>query len=87
MKTYDIAGKAVLITGASSGIGKALSSCFAEEGARCGMQTTLSDTRRPLRGGFVLEQEGVEYNCDFSALLTARRDELEGEVVAMLFGG
>jgi short-subunit dehydrogenase len=34
MKTYDIAGKAVLITGASSGIGKALSSCFAEEGAR-----------------------------------------------------
>ncbi len=34
MKKYSIASKAVLITGASSGIGKALSECFAQEGAR-----------------------------------------------------
>ncbi|MBN1534344.1 MAG: SDR family NAD(P)-dependent oxidoreductase [Spirochaetes bacterium] len=33
MKQYDVRGKRVLITGASSGIGQQLSHCFAREGA------------------------------------------------------
>lgn len=43
MGTYRLTGKYVLITGASSGIGKALSRCFAAEGAHCVLNALPSE--------------------------------------------
>jgi len=45
----------------------------------------LSDEPRDIRGGFVLQAEGVEINCSFESLLEMKRDELETEVAAVLF--
>ncbi len=45
----------------------------------------LSDEPRDIRGGFVLQAEGVEINCSFESLLEMKRDELEPEVAAVLF--
>lgn len=39
-----------------------------------------------LRGGFLLEGQGVVYNCSYEALVNQVRDGLEAEVAAQLFG-
>lgn len=44
-----------------------------------------AETTRDIRGGFILQSEGVEINCSFEALLEMHRDELEPEVAAVLF--
>lgn len=46
---------------------------------------TLSGQDRPLGGGFVLKQGGLEINCAFSAVLSQARSALEAEVAALLF--
>lgn len=46
---------------------------------------SLSMERRPLDGGFVLEQEGMEVNCTYESVLRTRRAGLEAEVAAALF--
>ena len=46
---------------------------------------TLSSQDRPLGGGFVLKQGGLEINCAFSAVLSQARSALEAEVAAVLF--
>jgi len=45
----------------------------------------LSDEPRDIRGGFILQTDGVEINCSFESLLEMKRDELEPEVAAVLF--
>lgn len=46
---------------------------------------TLKDESRPLGGGFVLKQGGLEINCAFRAVLGQARSALEAEVAAVLF--
>lgn len=48
---------------------------------------TLSDETRAIRAGFVLRSGGVEVNSSIEALVSQKRDELEAEVVRLLFGG
>ena len=48
-------------------------------------ELALSNRPGDIRGGFILQAEGVELNCTFESLLTMKRDELEPEVAAMLF--
>ncbi len=48
-------------------------------------ELTLSKEPRDIRGGFILQAEGVELNCSFESLLAMKRDELEPEVAAVLF--
>ncbi len=45
----------------------------------------LSKETRDIKGGFILQAEGVEMNCSFESLLAMKRDELEPEIAAVLF--
>lgn len=46
---------------------------------------TLSDRTRAMKGGFILVDGNVEVNCSFETLLRLQREELAGEVAALLF--
>ena len=46
---------------------------------------TLAEETRPIRGGFILVEEGVELNCSFDTLIRLSRQELEQEAARMLF--
>jgi len=48
---------------------------------------TLSSETRDISAGFVLQAEGVEINSSVEALISSKREELEPEVVRILFGG
>lgn len=45
----------------------------------------LSEERAPIRGGFILEEDGVMSNCSFEMLLRQLRPGVEAEVARMLF--
>ena len=47
---------------------------------------TLSNEKKALGGGFLLTHDGMEVNCSFPAVLSARRLELEADVASALFG-
>lgn len=49
------------------------------------VRLALAEETRPLEGGFVLRQGGVELNYSFFALLRSRQEELEAEVARILF--
>lgn len=46
---------------------------------------SLSQSKRKLGGGFILERGGMEINCSYPAALTARRMDIEAEVASLLF--
>ena len=46
---------------------------------------TLSQEIRPIRGGFILQADGVELNCAFDTLVRLARPELERQVAQILF--
>lgn len=46
---------------------------------------TLADETRPIQGGFILVNEGVEVNCAFDTLVRLSRPELERQVAELLF--
>ena len=46
---------------------------------------TLSTETRPIQGGFVLRDQGVEVNCGFDTLVRLARPDLERQVAALLF--
>jgi uncharacterized protein len=56
MKKYNLEGKYVLITGASSGIGKELARCFAEAGSHCVIHSIPGDRDALLEWGGELEK-------------------------------
>ena len=47
---------------------------------------TVSQQTAAIDGGFLLQYQDIEMNCSFSALLDARREELEDLVNRILFG-
>ncbi len=51
-----------------------------------GKGLTVSREAVPVDGGFLLKYGDIEMNCSFSALLDARREELEDLVNRILFG-
>lgn len=53
--------------------------------AAYGAHFTLGEETRRIPGGFILAQGDVEVNCSFETLVRLQRDELEGEVAAILF--
>lgn len=46
---------------------------------------TLSETVGNFKGGFILENNGIEINSTYEALVSSLRDELEFEVAKVLF--
>ncbi len=44
------------------------------------LECTLSSKVGEFAGGFILKQGSIEHNCTFEVLVSAVRDELEGEV-------
>lgn len=46
----------------------------------------LSIQKRNIIGGYILAKNGVEVNNSFEALVSVKRDELEEEVINLLFG-
>ena len=46
---------------------------------------TLSETVGNFKGGFILEDNGIEINSTYEALVSSLRDELEFEVAKVLF--
>jgi len=58
-----------------------------DELARRGLKghLVLSDERRSMAGGFVLRKGKKEINCNVSYLLKSLREDLESEVVEVLF--
>ena len=48
-------------------------------------QITLGETAGNFKGGFILENNGIEINSTYEALVSSLRDELEFEVAKVLF--
>lgn len=48
-------------------------------------QITLSETVGNFKGGFILENNGIQINSTYEALVSSLRDELEFEVAKVLF--
>lgn len=76
-------GKAPDVSGnGSSFLDKALKA-LKGSGAQGGV--TLSSETRNMPAGFIMLDETVEINCDFDTLVRLQRNELELEVVSILF--
>lgn len=48
-------------------------------------KSTLGPASPEIKGGFILQAEGLEINNSFNALLSMHKEELEPEVAAILF--
>lgn len=65
---------------------KFVDSAFIEElNKKVNAQITLSETVGKFKGGFILENNGIEINSTYEALVSSLRDELEFEVAKVLF--
>lgn len=61
-------------------------SAFVDElNSKVDAQITLSETVGNFKGGFILENNGIEINSTYEALVSSLRDELEFEVAKVLF--
>lgn len=54
--------------------------------AAAGLQLTLSEETRPIRGGFILRDGSIEMNCAFDTLIRLQKTETAGMVAKKLFG-
>ncbi len=50
-----------------------------------GLDATVSDTPADISGGFILKDGDIEENMEFSAIISARRDEIEDFINQELF--
>ena len=46
---------------------------------------TLSEQTRPIKGGLILSDGAVEFNCTFETLIRLKKTEMAGEVASILF--
>lgn len=53
--------------------------------AEKGGKLTVSETARPMDGGFLLDYGGIEENCSFQAIFESEADALKDAVRAVLF--
>ena len=58
---------------------------FEEKLADAGIKAEVSDDTADIVGGFILKHGDIEENMDFSALIDAKRDELEDYINRELF--
>ena len=80
----NLTGKQTLILN-ETGL-KFVDAAFIEElNSQVKAQITLSKKAGNFKGGFILENEGIEINSTFEALVSSLRDELEFEVAQVLF--
>lgn len=82
--SMNISGKQNLILN-KKGLEYVDSAFIDELNSKVDAQITLSETTGNFRGGFVLENNGIEINSTYEALVSSLRDELEFEVAKVLF--
>lgn len=58
---------------------------LAEVNSKLGLNLRLSDEVRNIQGGFILKAPGIEINNSFEALIRMERDQIETEIVDILF--
>ena len=46
---------------------------------------TLSEKTRPIKGGLILSDGAVEFNCTFETMIRLKKTEMAGEVASILF--
>ena len=66
-----------------NGLWKEINESLVKKGKKGNLE--LAKETRDIRGGFILQAEGVEMNCSFESLLELKRDQLEPEIAAVLF--
>ena len=82
--SMNLSGKQTLILN-EQGL-KFVDSSFIEElNKKVNAQITLSKNPGKFKGGFILENNGIEINSTYEALVSSLRDELEFEVAKVLF--
>ena len=82
--SMNLSGKQTLILN-EQGL-KFVDSAFIEElNKKVNVQITLSKNPGKFKGGFILENNGIEINSTYEALVSSLRDELEFEVAKVLF--
>lgn len=81
--TETVLGSAIDRDRIPAGFWKEINETLVKQGKKGELK--LSADTREIRGGFILQAEGVEINCSFESLLEMKRDQLEPEVAALLF--
>lgn len=82
--SMNLSGKQTLVLN-EQGL-KFVDSVFIEElNKKVNAQITLCETPGKFKGGFILENNGIEINSTYEALVSSLRDELEFEVAKVLF--
>ena len=81
----DFEGKAIIVTGAASGIGKAAARRFADEGGRVCIADLDGDAAERL-AGFIRERGGDAFACKADVSSEADNDRMVSETVAR-YGG
>lgn len=82
--SMNLTGKHTLILN-EAGL-KSVTPAFIEKlNKKIDAQITLSETKGNFKGGFILENNGIEINSTYEALVSSLRDELEFEVAKVLF--
>ena len=84
ISSMNLTGKQTLILN-ETGL-KFVDATFIEElNKKVNAEITLSETAGNFKGGFILENNGIEINSTYEALVSSLRDELEFEVAKVLF--
>ena len=84
ISSMNLSGKQNLILN-KQGLEFVNASFIEELNSKVNAEITLSETVGNFKGGFILENNGIEINSTYEALVSSLRDELEFEVAKVLF--
>ena len=84
ISSMNLSGKQTLILN-KQGLEFVNASFIEELNSKVNAEITLSETVGNFKGGFILENNGIEINSTYEALVSSLRDELEFEVAKVLF--